>query len=221
MTTNRFLFTGEESYLLTRELKKWKGAFLDKYGQEGIFEFAGDSLQLADVQNAVMGGGMFVQKKLIIIHGVPKENNPAYKVPASTQKKVEERLMDVWEQVPADHVVVLVCHKPDKRTKGRKFFEKSSTVKSFTPLKPKGAEKLIQQQLGTLISSELSAHMVSLTGTSTRTIMNETEKLRLYATYHNLNTLTKDQIDSVVFHQGETNAFAVLDTLLIDKKTCL
>lgn len=219
--TNRFLFTGEESYSLTQELKKRKSAFLDKYGQEGIFEFAGDSLILADVQNAVMGGGMFVQKKLVLIHGIPKENDPAYKVSASIQNKVEERLMAVWERLPADHVVVLVCHKPDKRTKWWKFFEKNSTVKEFIPLKPNGAEKLIQQQLGSLISSDNAAHMVSLTGTSTWTIMNETKKLRLYATYHNLNSLTKEHIDSVVFHQWETNAFAVLDTLLTDKNTCL
>lgn len=90
---------------------------------------------------------MFVQKKLIIVHGVPKENDPAYKISASVQKSVEERLMSVWETIPADHVMVLVCHKPDKRTKGRKFFEKNTTVKSFAPLSDNKAGKRIESEL--------------------------------------------------------------------------
>lgn len=63
--------------------------------------------------------------------------------------------------------------------------------------------------------------MVTLTGTSVWTIVNESEKLRLYASYHDISKLTKEHIDTVVFHQGEANAFAVLDTLLTDKKKCI
>lgn len=219
--TNTFLFSWEESYSLTQELKKWKQAFLEKYGQEGIFEFAWDSMDLSVIQNAVMWWWMFVQKKLILIHWVPKKNDPTYKIPAWTQTAIETWLMWVWEQIPADHVVVLVCHKPDKRTKWWKYFEKNTTVKSFTPLKEKGATTLIQKQLWTLITASNAAHMVTLTGTSVRTIMHETEKLRLYASYHSISSLTKEHIDMVVFHQGEANAFGVLDTLLTDKTQCL
>jgi hypothetical protein len=34
-----FLFTGEEQFLLYQELKRWKKAFIDKYGAHHFFSF--------------------------------------------------------------------------------------------------------------------------------------------------------------------------------------
>ncbi len=215
---NKFLFSWEESYGLTQELSKWKGWFLEKFWEQGLFEFKWDNIDLATIQNTVMWWSMFTQKKLIIIHWVPKENDPAYKIPVWIQNTVEERLIKNRENIPQDHIIALVCHKPDKRTRWWKFFEKNSEKKLFNPIKWAQVSSLVKTQLWWLISSQQAWLIAELVWNNVRNIIHECEKLWLYASFHWLTSLTDKHINDVVYHQWEVNAFALLDTLFTDKE---
>jgi len=161
---------------------------------------------------------MFSTKKLIIIHWVPKENDPTYKVPAWIQNSIEDRLLKNRESIPADHIVALVCHKPDKRTKWRKYFEKNSEKKQFDPLKANQIAPIIREKLWSLITWPQAALIAQLVGTNVWNVIHECEKLSLYASYHEVSSLTDKQINDVVYHQWEVNAFALLDNLFTDKE---
>lgn len=218
---NKFLFTGEESYWLTQELAKWKTWFSEKHGEQWIFSYKWDNIDLSSIKNTLLWWGMFSAKKLVIIHWVPKENDTAYKIPTATQNSVEDRIIKNWETVDPEAIIVLVCHKPDKRTKWWKFFEKHSEVRKFDPLKPQQCKKKVASTLWSLINAEQSGMIVDLVWTNVRNLIHECEKLQFYAAYNNLQTVTNEQIASVVYHQWDTNAFALLDTLFTDKTQSL
>lgn len=38
--SRRYLFTGEESYLLSQELEKWTNNFLEKYGPDTVMSLS-------------------------------------------------------------------------------------------------------------------------------------------------------------------------------------
>ncbi len=78
-----FLFTGEEYTLLLQELTKRKSSFLEKYGEYGLFDFSSDDLQIDQLQSALMSGGMFATKKLVIIRGIPLDSTPHNKAKTS------------------------------------------------------------------------------------------------------------------------------------------
>lgn len=218
---NKFLFTWEESYSLTQELSKWKAGFLQKFGEQGLFEFKGDNVDLGVIQNTVMWWGMFSEKKLILIHWVPKENDPAYKIPAWIQNSVEEWLIKSRDSIPQDHIVALVCHKPDKRTKWWKFFEKNAEKKQFDPLKPNQIASKVSSLLWPLVKAPQASLIAQLVWTNMRNIVHECEKLSLYASYHQLSSLTDEVIKDIVYHQGDVNAFGLLDTLFTDKSKAI
>lgn len=168
-----------------------------------------------------MWGWMFSEKKLIIIHWVPKENDPTYKIPASTQQSVESWLTTNRDKIPGDHFVILVCHKPDKRTTWRKFFEKNAEIKKFEPLHEKAAIWFVLHALWKGFSENQASFIVWLIWTSKWNLVHEIEKIKSYMHFHWLTSISDEHIDQIVYHQGWSNAFELLDTLFSDKKKSL
>ncbi len=219
--SNKFLFTGEEPYMLHQELHKWKAAFLGKYGEQGLFHFTSDELDHGPIMQAILSGGMFTTKKLIIISWIPKDNTPSNKASAKSSERLEAALMKNWETLPEDSVVVLVSYKPDKRTKGYKFFANNSDVKEFKPLKEIELINFVKQRLGELVTSDIATLLVATVGTSLFHIANECDKLQIYAEYHKLKKLTPKDIESIVYAQSEINSFSILDNFFTNKKKTL
>jgi DNA polymerase III delta subunit len=62
-----FLCTGEEKFLLDQQLKKWKDAFVKKYGSNNLYIFQEDNFDPEQIASALAGGGLFEEKKFIII----------------------------------------------------------------------------------------------------------------------------------------------------------
>jgi len=44
-----------------------------KFGQESIFAFDFENLDMGMVKQAIYGGGLFVTKKMVILSGIPYE----------------------------------------------------------------------------------------------------------------------------------------------------
>jgi len=219
--SNTFLFTWEEAYLLHQDLRTWKKAFLDKYGEQWLFIFNSDSLDKATLLNAIYAWGMFSTKKLVIIYGIPKDSTPSNKTSASISWPIESYLIEHRNTIPTDTVVILVSYKPDKRTKAYKFFSKNSQVKTYAPLKDKQLVWFIQHKLWSLINTPEAEMMVSLCWSHLFNLANECDKLKAYAEYHAIKTLTNTHIHDIVFHQWEIDSFKILDNLFSNKDKAL
>lgn len=68
MLTNIYLFTGQETYLLDKELLRRKENFLSKFGSDSIFSFSLDNLDIGQIKQAIYSSGLFTTKKLILIN---------------------------------------------------------------------------------------------------------------------------------------------------------
>lgn len=218
---HKFLFTGDESYLLQQELSKRKAAFITKYGDQALYEFKDDNMDKHMIRDVLLGGGMFSAKKLIIIHNVPKDTDESRKTAAAQQTAVEEIVTKNRTHIPEDHVVILVCYKPDKRTKGRKFFEQNAEVKSFSAYNEKQRDEFAATQLWTLLSSWQRQFFLQLVWNNLRNIVHEAQKLTTYALFHKRTQLTDEEVRLIVFAQGEINGFIILDTLFTNPKATI
>lgn len=170
---------------------------------------------------AIFGGGMFATKKLIVISGVPKDSTPSNKASAKQVERIESTLMEQWENIPADSIVVLISYKPDKRTKGYKFFSTKAQLKEFKPLKEIELVNFVKQRLGELVTGDTATLIVATVGTSLFHLANECDKLQSYADYHALKKLTPEQITTIVYAQAEINSFAILDNFFTNKNKTL
>ncbi len=132
-----FLFTGEEQYLLQQELRKRKTSFVEKYGEQGLFHFRTDDLDPQLIGTTLAAGGMFSEKKLVIVPGIPKDSTPTQKVASKDSERITDYLMKHREQLSPDTILVLLSYKPDKRTKAYKFFAKHADVKTFARMNTK------------------------------------------------------------------------------------
>ena len=219
--SHKFLFTGLEVYTLHQEIQKWKSAFLQKYGEQGLFVFKSDDLDKATITNCIFSQGMFATKKLIIIYGVPRDNYQTNKALASKISPIEEMLIAKRDQIPTDSVVILVSYKPDKRTKGYKFFEKNAEVKVFKELKGVQLTQFVEKKLGSLVDNKHANLIVSLVGNNLFNLANECDKLALYAQYHQLDKLDASHIEQVVYAQAQIDSFKILDNLFTNKEKTL
>ncbi len=63
--------------------------------------------------------------------------------------------------------------------------------------------------------------MLDQVGTDMFRLAGEAEKINDYARFHQLTKIDKETIDLIIYTETDSNNFAVLDTLLTDKKKTL
>ena len=121
MSAKTFLFTGEESFLVEKEVRRWKSSFSSKYGKDNISIYTPHNFDVATIANDLFGSGLFAEKKLIIVYGIPDDGFSGHKLPAAQSSELGEILERKRSQINPDSIVMFVAYKPDKRKKLYKF----------------------------------------------------------------------------------------------------
>ncbi|MEF2175055.1 MAG: hypothetical protein V3575_01180 [Candidatus Absconditabacteria bacterium] len=217
MLENIHLFVGEEQYGLNKKLSLWKKAFGEKYGKENIYVFHSNDLDVSGLINSVFGGGLFQDKKFIIVYGLPKDTNSSNKMRESTFAELEKKLVDHINKIPKDVILVFVSYSPDKRTKAYKFMLNHVNVSEFKPLSDKQAIEFVNNNLGKLTNNELSNYIFLKVGNNMYNLNNEITKLKTYCTEKNILILNKDLVDKIIYSGVEANNFEVLDNIFFNK----
>ena len=108
------LLLGENSFEITRGLKYLEAEF------DGVAEkIDGETLELKQLPDLLMGATLFAQKRLVIIKSL------------SENKTVWEKLPDWLDRINDDVHVVLIESKPDRRSRTYKALQKVATVRQF------------------------------------------------------------------------------------------
>ena len=172
--------------------------------------FRHDELDVGQIQSALMGGGFFATKSLVVIYGIPRDNITINSAKAAEAQPVEELLQKYREQIPEDNILILVSYKPDKRTKSYKFFSKHAELKEFKPKKPKDLVPFVlsratnlQDEAKSLISTAQAQMIIASVGPNMYNLAHESQKLQYYAQYHQLEMLSDEQIHSLIYSQSE------------------
>ena len=133
MLKNLFLFTGENHYELRAELKRRKDNFVQKFGTDTVLMYNSENWDAATIRQSIFGGGLFVTKKLIIIQGIPQDNETSNKLKVEQYEKLTDQIMGNTS-IPEDTILICVAYNPDKRGRFYKYLVKEAQIKEFNPL---------------------------------------------------------------------------------------
>lgn len=116
----KYLYYGDEEYLLMQELSKLKNSFLG--GQDGLsIEEFKEKSSVESLIDAAFSVSLFSSKKLIIFNGIPDVRDDYY-----------EHFKRLFEDNTSDNSVCFVIRKmPDKRKKIVKYLMDTCQTKEF------------------------------------------------------------------------------------------
>ncbi|MCX6823781.1 MAG: DNA polymerase III subunit delta [candidate division SR1 bacterium] len=215
MVQNIFLFTGQETYLLDKELFRRKKGFLQKFGPDSIFSFSLDNLDIAQIKQAIYSSGLFTTKKLILVNGLPLDATT--KLGEDTSEQLQtfvDALIKAEGKIPDDSLLVFISTTPDKRLKLYKFLEKNTAVKEFTQLKNNDLEQFVKNELSDCsIDHATIQYFLTKVGSDLYRIWFECDKLKTWTKIKNQKRIDDTMIDLIVFGQVETDSFALLKAL--------
>lgn len=220
MKNNVFLFTWEDRFLALKDLKKWKTAFITKYWAENVFEFKSDNFDSWDILNAIFSWWLFVTKKLVIVHWFPKDSSSDLKISEAKIKPFEEKLLQMFDTISDDCILIFVSFSPDKRTKFYKFLSTNASQKTYDKLNKPWLSSFVKETFWSELDKEIVDYIINLVWTDMFSLYNESYKLKFYVDY-NKTKLTKKIIDDVVFSQSSINAFDILDNIFVNKSAAL
>ena len=220
--TKRYLFVGEESYRLHKELQRRSDNFVKKYGPDTVVSLSLEAdYTPGEIMQALMSGGLFAEHKLIIIHDIPWSTTSK----AGTAE-LEELMMAQRDRINPDYFLILVASKPDKRKSAYKFFKKHCELKEFKPMDMRSLPKFLKEEFDLYNTStneltrDLINHLVELVGTDGRRLSHEIKKLTHYLNATQA-TLDSTLMNRIVASSAESNAFDVLEHLVKDQPTAL
>ena len=211
MLNSVFFFTWDNVYTLRQDLQKWKSSFVEKYWSDSLFVFNSENWDNGVVNQALYAWGLFVQKKLIIIEGIPKDLAQDWGIP---QDKIDKFFTDFeanQQFLTDDTIVVFFSYKPDKRTRMFKWLSENVQVKEYPLYKDSQLKTFIKENLKPLsISDEAVDYFLEKIGTDMFRISNEIEKLKFVVKEW---SVTNEMIDTYCFWMVEENAFSIFDQL--------
>lgn len=165
---NLYFFTGENSYALTKELRRWRQAFASKHGQENLHVLQGKSAMYSEILDAVAVLPFIAEKRLVIVEGIPKIE--------------KDDFADLLRGIHPQTVVAFVESKPDKRLSVVKELEKQAQVKSFPSLSDAELRSWVLAELASLgasIRPTALSTLLSCVGSDQWTLQTELQKLSI------------------------------------------
>jgi DNA polymerase-3 subunit delta len=167
---NLFFFTGENEYALSKEVTRWRRAFVSKCGEENLLILKGREANLSTLLDAVGTMPFIAEKRLVLIEGVPKLDR--------------EDFDNFCERIHPQTVVAVIDPKPDKRLGIVKELEKKAETKRFKLLKPAELIEWMKAEarfLDTVLSETVAKALISIVGEDQWTLNSEIKKVALRA----------------------------------------
>lgn len=219
MLSNVYLFTGEETYLLDKELQRRKEWFFLKFGPESIFSFGLQNMNVSLIKQAIYSSGLFTTKKLIIINWLPLDTATKLNEEATEELSIfVESFIKAEGKIPEESLLVFVSSTPDKRGRLFRFLGGNASIKEFEQLKGYALEGFVKEQLSEWsIDRSLIQYFLSKVGSDLYRIWFECDKLKTWASITQQKKIDETMIDLVVFGQGQTDSFKLLSALFTDK----
>ncbi len=168
--SNVFFFTGENEYLLTEELSRWKEEFRKKHGEENLLSLQAKQQTALTLMDVIAVMPFLAEKRLVVCDGVPSMD--------------KDDMKNVLASCHPQTVLVFVAPKPDKRLSAVKFLLKEATVKESKPFTPKELREWIEREsraLGIAFGPGALDMLLDCTGNDPRMLSQELRKLSLYA----------------------------------------
>lgn len=217
MSSTIYLFTGENSYILSTELTKRKTQFKEKFGSDSLFEFTSQNWDFTQIKQALYASGLFVSKKMVVLYGIPKDTDEVNALSADKIDQFFDDFLKNKDLISEDILLLLVSRKPDKRTRPYKWFLENAQLKEFTPYKEIQLKNFIKEQITPLSVSDVElSYFLLKVGNDMFRLHHETEKLKLWLQSRGQTSVSKWAIDEFCFGKLEQDSFEIFDQLFFD-----
>ena len=204
-----YLFTWENTYTLTKELRRRKDGFAEKNGSESVFVFNHENWDYSQIKQIVFSGGFFVTNKLVILEWVPLDTEKTNIIKTDEIGKFAEDLMNY--SLPSEVLLICVSYKPDKRSRFYKRVDANATVKTFSLLDEPELSAFVAQEWKDLnLSSVVVDSLIKKVWNDQFRLVSELDKLRYWKQYYS-KEITPEVIDDVCFWMIDEDVFRLLD----------
>jgi len=204
-----YLFTWENTYTLTKELKRWEDWFAQKNGSESVFVFNRENWDYGQIKQTIFSGGFFVTNKLIVLEWIPLDAEKSNAIKADEIEKLAEDIMNY--PLPSEVLLICVSYKPDKRSRFYKRFDGNATVKSFKLLDERELPIFVSQEWKDLnLSSAVVDALIKKVWNDQFRLASEVDKLRYRKQYYS-KEITPEVVDQVCFWMIDEDVFKLLD----------
>lgn len=218
MAQHLYLFTGEDSYRLDRELSRWTQGFVDKHGEGSVLSFRG-GWEVSDVLSQLQGGWLFAQQRMLVIDGVPMDNGSGTKRSVSEIEPIVAQLKRLVEQWPDELWVVCISAKPDKRTSDYKRMKDAATIKEYDTLTPAKLRSRLRAECPDTLTSDQYDQLIERVGTDTRRVLSEMDKVQRWVRAHDLTSVSDEELRLITSGDGEADTFAFVHLVFRDDLT--
>lgn len=187
------VLTGENSFLLQRELRGIVAAFIAEHGDLALEKLDGEEASFERLQESLQSLPFLAAKKLVVLRS------------PSANKQFTEAAETLFKELPEITDVVVVEPKLDKRMGYYKFLKKSTDFREFPQQDGRGLSKFVQdetQRLGGTITPQAAQYLVERVGLNQQLIASEVQKLVLFdasITQASINELTELSPQSKIF----------------------
>lgn len=193
-----FLFTGENTFALRQEKRRWIEEFVAKHGPENFLPIDGSHVTLRQLLDDVSTGPFIATKRLVVIDKVPKLS--------------KEEMQVLLPAVHPDCILLFCDPAPDKRLGGLKYLLTVATVKEFAPVLGKPLLDWMQQESrrhGSAMENAAAATLLSIVGENQDMLAQEIGKLAIAGA----GDITSERVSLLAVPSGEQEIWQ-LTTLL-------
>jgi DNA polymerase III delta subunit len=215
MAQHLYLFTGEDSYRLDRELARWTQGFQDKHGEGSVLSF-GSEWEVSDILSQLQGGGLFAQQRMLVIDGIPMDNGSGHKRSVTEIEPLVMQLKRLVEDWPDELWVVCISAKPDKRTSDYKWMKSAAEIKEYPILTPAKLRGRLQKEYPDTLTLDQYDQLIERVGTDTRRVLSELDKVQWWMRAHDVSDLADDTLRMIVSGDGEADTFAFVHLVFRD-----
>lgn len=194
------VLTGENSFLLNRELRRLVDVFVAEHGDMALEQFDGEETEFDRMREALQSLPFLASKKLVVL-----------KKPSANKQFVETAealLSDVSDTTD----VIVVEPKLDKRLSYYKFLKKSTNFTEFNELDAAGLARWLvataKERSGSLTQQD-AAYLVDRIGVNQQQLSSELDKLLSYS-----QEISRDTIDAMTVRNPQSTTFDLLDAAL-------
>lgn len=222
-----YLYWGEDDFALTQAVKQLHESVLDpnwsSFNYDKIFNDAPNAV--VQGLNQVMTAPFGMGGRLVWL----VETTVCQQCPETLLAELERTLPNIPEQ----SVLLLTSrNRPDGRLKSTKLIQKYGHIREFSLIPPWKTEQLLQQvqsmsqDVGVKLNIAAAELLAESVGNNTRQLVNELEKLRLYAgdakkpldeatvaTLVTANTQNSLQLATAILHRDRATALELVQDL--------
>lgn len=196
-----YLLYGKESYLIKLYRDKLRNSILGEADQMNYSHFEGKDIDLREVNDIAQTLPFFSDRRLILIE-------------QSGLFKTQSELSDILLALPESTYFIFAEQDVDKRNKVYKLIRDRGSITEMNGLDVRDLRLFIASLLkpsGKSISQNMADYLLDKIGTDMDNIINEVEKLINYTL--DRDTITKEDIDSVVTTQITGKIFQMMDAI--------